>query len=371
MEQVLQLNHGDRSTENTRTFRGLNHVLSPQGISISIKPKAHQLYDLVWRRLQVDLYGGAINADEPGFGKVNIPSPFVRLDHLIRMSASDSLMCILFQTLMLLMSWIFERQLTLRWDALEGYFDITTIEAFEKSPFARKHLPPWAIREDKQSQCPSAKMLDVACPCEDEANHVYKMTPKPGIFLVIVLAKTLANWLAEITKLIDLEDREVMQLRVFYAHGSVRYHRVSAEPLTPANAKLLQCTDTGETQGGQERFLVLTTPESYKNHVKAMIKGTGKFGHNFTIGQIHVDECHNTNSDTATTFKLIYDYKTEQSSIVTRDPAYPRNRGEHKQDYHERIATEFKRVLPYACGYSATPWIKSFTDMAAIVLAIE
>ena len=33
----------------------------------------HQLYDVVWNRLMCDDIGGAINADEPGFGKVCIP----------------------------------------------------------------------------------------------------------------------------------------------------------------------------------------------------------------------------------------------------------------------------------------------------------
>ena len=84
MEQVLQLRRNDRSTNNTRSFRGLRHMLNRDGVLVPIRPHDHQLYDLVWRRLQVDLYGGAINADEPGFGKVNLPSPFEVSDSIIR-----------------------------------------------------------------------------------------------------------------------------------------------------------------------------------------------------------------------------------------------------------------------------------------------
>ena len=149
---------------------------------------------------------------------------------------------------MLLMSWIFERQLALRWGALEGYSEITTIEDFDKSPFSGKHLPPSGLREVPGATCPSAHMLDVACPCKGEANYVARITPKSGFFLVIVLARTFANWLSDITKLIDLEDRKVMQLRVFYAHGTVRYCNVNAEPLKAANAKLLECAEDGGAQ---------------------------------------------------------------------------------------------------------------------------
>ena len=43
---------------------------------------------------------------------------------------------------MLLMSWIFERQLALGWGALERYSDITTMEDFPESRFKGKNLPP-------------------------------------------------------------------------------------------------------------------------------------------------------------------------------------------------------------------------------------
>ena len=122
---------------------------------------------------------------------------------------------------------------------------------------------------------------------------------------------------------------------------------------------LLTCTK----KVGQERFLVLTTPESYKNHVKGMFKGS--YEYNFSLGQIHVDEFHNTKSDTAATPTLISDYKKEQSDIITGDPDH------RKRKHRERTKDLYKMNLPYVGGCSATPWSKSFTDMAAMVGAIE
>lgn len=84
MEQILQLRRNERSTNNTRSFRGLQHVLNRDGDQVPTRPHTHQLYDLLWRRLQVDLYGGAINADDPDFGKVNLPSPFEVSDSIIQ-----------------------------------------------------------------------------------------------------------------------------------------------------------------------------------------------------------------------------------------------------------------------------------------------
>ena len=78
------------------------------------------------------------------------------------------------------------------------------------------------------------------------------MKPKSGIVVMIVLAKTLATWLREITKLIDCSDRKVMQLRVFYAHGQ-RYKNVNAEPITDKNKHLLICDAQDNVKFDQER----------------------------------------------------------------------------------------------------------------------
>ena len=88
MEQVLQLRRGDQSTGNTRTFRGLA-LIKEKGEWVEVHPKVHQLYDLIWRRLRVDEFGGAINADEPGFGKVSSLCSFGVSDSIVRFEHAD------------------------------------------------------------------------------------------------------------------------------------------------------------------------------------------------------------------------------------------------------------------------------------------
>ena len=218
----------------------------------------------------------------------------------------------------------------------------------------------------------------MACPCEGEVNFVSRLVPKPGIFLVIVLAKTLANWLMEISKFVDCTDRKVMQLRVFYAHGGTTFKGVNAEPLTDVNAELLRCDDRGNARPGQERFLVLTTPESYRTQVRDKINGKGRTAeaksertivHDYQLGQIHVDEFHNTKSDTAPTPTLVTDYKNEWSNALETE--HPQKDGESHKKYHRRMKELYQINLPYVCGYSATPWSKSFKDLAAMVKSIE
>lgn len=72
MEQVLQLPGGDDPALNRRSFRGLGQLPGAQGKMEDVKPYYHQLYDLMWRRIKCASIGGAINADEPGFGKVHL-----------------------------------------------------------------------------------------------------------------------------------------------------------------------------------------------------------------------------------------------------------------------------------------------------------
>ena len=95
----------------------------------------------------------------------------------------------------------------------------------------------------------------------------------------------------------------------------------------------------------------------------------GNHDHISTLGHVHVDEFHNRGSDTAPTPKLISDYKNEQS--VTDDPDNIKGKHESTEKHRVRMKTQYKEKLSYVYGYSATPWSKLFTNMAAIVGAIE
>ena len=68
--------------------------------------------------------------------------------------------------------------------------------------------------KDVPEKCPSPQALDAACPCEGPHNHLHKLWDKPGITLSVIPAKIFANWLAELTNLVNFTDREVMQMRV-------------------------------------------------------------------------------------------------------------------------------------------------------------
>ncbi|KAL9135663.1 MAG: hypothetical protein Q9175_003142 [Cornicularia normoerica] len=172
------------------------------------------------------------------------------------------------------------------------------------------------------------------------------------------------------TKSLKLTDPTTLQKQLAKVEGKKNVTSKGCPPKKQkANTVLDVIGEDGGARAGQERFLVLTTPDSYKAHVKGMIKGTYK--HNFTIGQIHIDEFHNTKSDTAATPTLISDYKKEQLRIVLDDPDNIKGKHESKSNYHERMKSAYKAVLPYVCGYPATPWSKSFNDMAAMVGAIE
>ena len=135
---------------------------------------------------------------------------------------------------------------------MNGWQFIDTMEEFKRSRFVGRHLPPPNLRPhiEIQSKCPSATSLDVQCPCEGSDNCISKLQLKDGIVLVIVLAKTFTIWLGQLTKLVDFDDRKVMQLRVFYAHGTNRYKGVNAEPLINVNSHLLQCTSDGMARPG-------------------------------------------------------------------------------------------------------------------------
>lgn len=97
---------------------------------------------------------------------------------------------------MVILSWIFERQLALRHRALRGYFKIKTIEEFNESEFRYKHLPSAHLRpssSDLHQRCPSRDQLDVVCPCEGASNYVHNLKVKYGLHVAIVQAKILPN----------------------------------------------------------------------------------------------------------------------------------------------------------------------------------
>lgn len=149
---------------------------------------------------------------------------------------------------MVLISWIFERQLALCAHALRGYRNISITKEFNNTRFRHTHLPPVYLRNKISisiEKYPSANHLNVTFPYTEFENYFSQLKPKRGIYLMIVLARIVPNWLIEITKFIDFNDRKTIQLRCFYAHAGVTYSNVNAERITSANDHLLKCGKDG------------------------------------------------------------------------------------------------------------------------------
>lgn len=56
MEDVFQLRPGDQGNDSVRSLRDLGKMKDAKGDMVPISPHSHQLYDLMWRRRQVDVY---------------------------------------------------------------------------------------------------------------------------------------------------------------------------------------------------------------------------------------------------------------------------------------------------------------------------
>lgn len=169
-------------------------------------------------------------------------------------------------------------------------------------------------------------------------------------------------------RLVDFADRRIMQLRCFYAHAGNRYKDVNAEPITNDNKHLLQCKADGSPQG-QERFLILCSPQSYEKHLKGVLKADGGWEHNFVPAAIYVDEYHETKSDDAPTPKAVLAIKEQREQRVFE--TLDLKDGEKEDYWFQRAKPAFLRRSPFVCGFSATPWMKSFRDLAAMTKMIE
>ena len=64
---------------------------------------------------------------------------------------------------------------------------------------------------------------------------------------------------------------------------------------------------------------------------------------------------HNTKSDTASTSKLISEYKEGEYRIVVDDLSNKRQKNESREEHRERIKTQYRENLSSVCDYSATP----------------
>lgn len=109
---------------------------------------------------------------------------------------------------------------------------------------------------------------------------------------------------------------------------------MNAEPVTDKNKHLLTCDAQGNAKPGQERFLVVTTEKEITKYLQHALNG--QFAYNFVVSQFHVDELHNTKSDTASTPFLITNHKNELIESICEDLNIERKEAKNGFVYNEK-----------------------------------
>lgn len=93
------------------------------------------------------------------------------------------------------------------------------------------------------------------------------MEPKKGPVAIFVPPTLVGNWVEEWEKVIDPADSQ-LRMELFVGHGM---SGLGDRKLGPRHWKLFQW-ENGQAREGQERFVVVTTSQSYDNHVKAILQ---------------------------------------------------------------------------------------------------
>ena len=283
----------------------------------------YQAFCVYWQMLNSRRFGGGFVADMPGLGK----------------------------TLIFLSLIVVERQLCILWDEVN------------KSRMAkdRSHLPLTGQLAD--DVCPSQKDRPgwIACPCVF-SNPTSQMPAQPGVRIAIVPASLMSNWRAEWKKVIDTT-RQDLDMRLLLAHdGSVADRAESTQMADLAvNITALRANKTHKApdsaKANQERFLVLTTAQSYEtwidkfkyggtrshvmipvpNIVRTKIVWAPGFKYNIQFGIACADESHEE-----------YNVEKGRAGVLARLPGNP-----------------------MCWGYSGTPLQKSPRCLEGVLWALE
>ena len=283
----------------------------------------YQAFSVYWQIINSRKFGGGFVADMPGLGK----------------------------TLVFLSLLIVERQLCLLWGEVND----------SRRTKDGKHLP--IAGQVATDVCPSQKERPgwIACPCAF-SNPTSQIPPQPGVRIVIVPASLLSNWRAEWSKNIDIA-RKDLDMSILLAHeGSVAGHGDMAQMADlPANITMLRANKVQKApdsaKANQERFLVLTTAQSYdawverfkyggtRSHVMvlepSLLKNkyiwTTGYKYNIQFGIACVDESHEE-----------YNIEKGGAGVLARLPGNP-----------------------ICWGYSGTPLDKSPRCLEGVLWALE
>ncbi|KAL9117631.1 MAG: hypothetical protein Q9187_005830 [Circinaria calcarea] len=147
--------------------------------------------------------------------------------------------------------------------------------------------------------CPTAAKshwFRFSCPCV-AGSPAENMRPKPGPCLIISPAKLIINWLAEIKKAIDFTN---LNFQVRVCHGQIG----KRAPLTAGDIKELRWNEYGKAKVSQSRFLLLTSPLSFKSQLAQKFEYTEQS--ELTNGSPPAaDEIHEEKKDGTTTIEIL------------------------------------------------------------------
>lgn len=285
----------------------------------------YQAFAVFWQMIMSRNAGGGIVADSPGLGK----------------------------TLTFLAMLVVERQLSILWQDVEVNRQIGS----------RKHLPKEGQNID--DVCPSQGRPNrhgwILCPCV-ESGPTSRMEPNHGVRLALVPPALITNWRLQWQQHINLAVIELdMRLLVTSQDSQGFGHFQLADRAENINA--LKATEVGRgpdsARPGQERFLVLTTAQSYDSWADKFKRG----GPGTTVEAL---ETSVINGDNFRWKKGQYKYRI-QFGIACADESHEEVRGtQGRVDILARLPGN-----PWCWGYSGTPFSHSPRSLQGILSAIE
>jgi hypothetical protein len=284
----------------------------------------YQAFSVYWQMLNSRRVGGGFVADTPGLGK----------------------------TLMFLSLIVVERQLSILWDQVNQ----------SRKAKDGKHL--YLTGQLPGDECPSQNERPgwIACPCAF-SNPTSQMPAQPGVRIAIVPASLMSNWRAEWKKSIDPTCKD-LDMRLLLAHeGSVADQATTSQMANwPANIVALRANKIVKAQDSarenQERFLVLTTAQSYDGWIEKFKYG----GPRSNVVTLELILLRNKYAWVKGGFKY-----NIQFGIACADESHE----EHIIDKGRAGVLARLPGNPFCWGYTGTPLDKSPRDLEVILWALE
>ncbi|KAL9122651.1 MAG: hypothetical protein Q9187_000791 [Circinaria calcarea] len=207
-------------------------------VGLTTRPYIFQAHGMRWMLSQEEgLANGGFLCDDPGYGKVG----FLRTCRCLMLTESQTIQMI--------------GKIQLGWNIVRARIDILQ-QPDRHFSSTKKHST-----QPSSSSCLVKRSYGVACPCLPSVT-THDMSQYPGPTLVVVGKSLIVNWLKNWKRHVD---RGTSGLKIFVGHNATKYEGFST--FTAADAKLLATNEYGEHEWGQNRFVVITTRNSYQTCV--------------------------------------------------------------------------------------------------------